>query len=418
MTTLQSRQSKAGASAHFGTLPHRRIVSALLLCVLLQVAGVAKDVGATTGQDYEADRKRALQLVDEHKFIEAMPILEKLVAASPTDTVLLERLGTTLIAYAATLKDTEPRKQARIRARKVLLRSKELGNDSNLLKVLLDGLPEDGSDSGFSDRKEVDQAMRDGESAFARGDNEGAVKAYKRALLLDPKLYEAALFIGDVYFKQKDFDRAGEWFGQAVQIAPNRETAHRYWGDALMGAGKMDEAQARFAEAIIAEPYTRTSWIGLSQWAQHKRVSLGHPSIEIPTTVKTEGGKTTISIDPLNKEGSPYWMMYAMKRAAYPGAGFFKEHPGEKDYRHSLAEESSALRAAAELAAQDLKTGKIKELNQSLANLVKLSDAGLVEAYILFVRADQGIAQDYEAYRAANRDKLRRYILQLVVSDK
>ena len=413
--TLRSRQSKAGAPAHFGAHPCRRAVSALLICILLQIAVMAKDVGATSGQDFEADRKKALQLVDEHKFIEAMPVLEKLVAANPTDKVLLERLGVTLIAYAATLKDAEPRKQARIRARRVLLRSKELGNDSNLLKVLLDGLPEDGSDSGFSDRKEVDQAMRDGESAFAKGDNEAAVKAYKRALLLDPKLYEAALFLGDVYFKEKEFDRAGEWFGQAVQIAPNRETAYRYWGDALMGSGKIDEAQAKFTEAIIAEPYTRTSWMGLSQWAQHKKVSLGHPSIEIPATVKTEEGKTTIGIDVLNKEGSPHWMMYAIKRAAYFREGFFKEHPGEKDYRHSLAEESSALKAVAEAAAQDLKNGKVKELNQSLANLVKLHDAGLVEAYILFVRADQGIAQDYEAYRAANRDKLRRYLSQFVI---
>jgi hypothetical protein len=40
----------------------------------------------------------------------------------------------------------------------------------------------------------------------------------------------------------------------------------------------------------------------------------------------------------------------------------------------------------------------------------------LIEPYILFVRADQGIAQDYEAYRAANRDKLRRYLLQIVLS--
>ena len=183
-----------------------------------------------------------------------------------------------------------------------------------------------------------------------------------------------------------------------------------------MGAGKMDEARAKFAEAIIAEPYSRTSWMGLAQWAQHKRVSAGHPSIDIPTTLKTEGGKTSISIDPLSKEASSYWMMYALKRAAYSEGGFAKEHPSEKNYRHSLAEESAALRAVAEAAAQDLKAGKIKELNQSLANLVKLSDAGLIEPYILFVRADQGIAQDYEAYRAANRDKLRRYLLQIVLS--
>ena len=402
-------------SAHFGSRPHHN-VSVLLLCLLLQIAAMAGDVRARTGQNDEADRKRTLELVDDHKFLEAMPLLEKLVAASPNDTVLLERLGTTLVAYAATLKDAEARKQVRIRARKVLLRSKEIGNDSNLLTILLDGLPEDGSDTGFSGRKEVDQAMRDGEAAFARGDDEGALKAYKQALLLDPKLYEAALFIGDVYFKKKDFERSGDWVGQAVQIAPNQETAYRYWGDALMATGKMDEARAKFVDAIIAEPYNRASWIGLTQWAQRKKVSLGHPPIEIPTAVKSEGGKTSISIDPASKEGSTYWMAYALKRAGYPEGGFFKEHPGERDYRHSLAEESAAFRAVTEAVARDVRTGTAKELKPSLANLIKLSDAGLVDAYILFVLADRGIAQDYDAYRAANRDKLRRYLLQVVLS--
>jgi hypothetical protein len=68
----------------------------------------AQSVHARTGQDNEADRKRALQLFDEHKLVEAMPILEKLVAANPTDSVLLERFGTALLAYAVTLKDAEP----------------------------------------------------------------------------------------------------------------------------------------------------------------------------------------------------------------------------------------------------------------------------------------------------------------------
>ena len=46
--------------------------------------------------------------------------------------------------------------------------------------------------------------MHEGEAAFAKGEFPKAIEMYQRALLLDPNLYEAALFTGDVYFKTAD----------------------------------------------------------------------------------------------------------------------------------------------------------------------------------------------------------------------
>ena len=50
--------------------------------------------------------------------------------------------------------------------------------------------------------------------------------------------------------------------------------------------------------------------------------------------------------------------------------------------------------------------------------LLKLHRAGLLEPFILFAKADQGIAQDYSAYRQANRAKLRQYLLEYVAPNK
>ena len=58
----------------------------------------------------------------------------------------------------------------------------------------------------------------------------------------------------------------------------------------------------------------------------------------------------------------------------------------------------------------------MKKLEQSLEMLVNLNQMGLLEAYVLFARPDQGIASDYPAYRAANRDKLRRYWMEVVIA--
>jgi len=69
----------------------------------------------------------------------------------------------------------------------------------------------------------------------------------------------------------------------------------------------------------------------------------------------------------------------------------------------------------AEACAKDVKSGKVKTLEPSLDSLVKLNDVGLLEAFILFARSDAGIARDYPAYRTTNRDKLRRYWLEVVI---
>ena len=96
---------------------------------------------------------------------------------------------------------------------------------------------------------------------------------------------------------------------------------------------------------------------------------------------------------------------------------FAKEFPGEKTYRHTLREEADALRMVVTSAKEQQKGGKVKALDANLARLVHLYDGGLLEAYVLFARPNEGIAQDYAAYRKANRDKLRRYLVEYVTAN-
>lgn len=265
--------------------------------------------------------------------------------------------------------------------------------------------------------------MREGEQLFAAGQLDKAIAAYQRALQLDPHLYYAALFIGDSYFKQGQYDKAGEWFARAISIDPNRETAHRYWGDALVAQDKRDAARDHFVDAIVAEPYSQSPRMGLAQWGQRYGRNLQHPRLDIPANVQTgPDGRVTINLSPQAlsdaADGSSAWLAYGTTRALWSKEKFAQAYPNERAYRHSLAEEAEALKAVADLVRAQVQEKKIKQLNPSLANLLKLSDAGLLEAYILFARADRGIAQDYVAYRNANRDKLRRYWVEFVTDLK
>ena len=410
--------------------------NSILICAIVLLCVIFCHAPRTPAQDstdYQQQRQRAMQLYDQNKFTEAIPILEDLVKIRSGDSIVWERLGWATLVASGSIKDPEERKRARSRARTALVRAKELGDDSDLLRAGLEALSgPDPTELTFSNNKEADAAMREGEEAHARGDLDKAIAAYQRALQLDPKLYLAALYTGDMYFKKgyqarasdtrvKDelIDKAGEWFAKAIAIEENIETAHRYWGDALMLQGKQQEALAKFINAIIADPGNRNGYMGLSQWGERNQVGLGHPKIEIPVKLSLAGDrKLDVSFDPAlrdSPDGSGAWEQYGLVRARWVAEDFAKAYPNETAYRHTLREEAEALRKVAEAASQWQKAGRVKMLSPSLAVLVKLSEAGLLEPYIFFARVDQGIARDYPAYRQANRDKLRRYWKEFVI---
>ncbi len=406
-------------------------IHVVILLGLMLSSAVPRPLAQGTAPNQE-ERQRALQLYDQNKFADAIPLLEKLVKTNPDDFVLLERLGWATFVVAGTVKEPQQRKAARDRARTYLLRAKDLGADSELLRAGLEHLSgPDPTEQPFSNNMEADKAMREGEEAHSKGDLDKAIAAYQRALQLDPKLYFAALFIGDMYFKKgyqvtdprakkEQMDKAGEWFARAIAIDENVETAHRYWGDALMNLGDQQEAKAKFVDAIIADPGNRNGYMGLSQWAQRNQISMAHPKIDVLVKLTMSGEKKLdVYLDPALREttdGSSAWEHYGFVRAKWIVEDFAKAYPSEKAYRHSLREETEALRKTAEVASEWLKSGKIKSLSPSLAALVKLNEAGLLEAYIFFARVDQGIVRDYAAYRQANRDKLRRYWKEFVIS--
>ncbi len=403
-------------------LPGVCLISIFLIGLPLIVHGRPQD---------PAERKHALDVYESQDMVAALPLLEKVALAYPNDPVVLSRLGFALYANSIDEKNATTRQEMRTRARSVLMKSQSLGDNSNLTRMTVDALAgPDTSQIPFSRIQSAEAAIREGETAFMHGEMDKAIAAYKRALEADPQLYDAALYAGDSEFKKAmssndaqfrsdHFEAAGVWFAKAIAINPNVETAYRYWGDALDAQGKANEAREKFVDAIVAEPYSRRSYVGLTQWGQRHNVQLGHPRIVPPNSRTTEGSNTTLNVDPRtldSQDGSNEWLMYDLTRIAWQKTDFYKNYPDEKAYRHSLKEEVAALRMVAEAVGKDVKSGKVKTLEPSLDSLVKLNEAGLLEAFILFARSDAGIARDYPAYRAANRDKLRRYWLEVVIT--
>jgi tetratricopeptide (TPR) repeat protein len=377
------------------------------------VSSTARTIQAQE-QPPASNRQKAMQMMDEHRDLEALPLLELLAKADPNDKVVQERLALALITQSATVR-VEKGAELRRRARSILVELKKQGPLSDLSQVLVDGIPENGGVPTFSSKAEVQEAMKEGEAAFARRDFEAARRSYQRALTLDPSTYSAALFVGDCYFAENQLVPARTWFARAILIDPNQEVGHRYLADAQSKAGHSTSALLSYLDAVLAEPYSRAPWVALGRWAKVNKFALAHPSIVPEDLEKDARDRPVAAVTPkagTADDGQSQWPRYEETRKAWSQGRFQTTFPNEGAYRHSLVEEADALRQVARAIAAEVKAGRIKTPHPSFANLIKLDNEGLLEAYVLYARPDEGIAEDYPAYRTAHRGELRRYLTE------
>ena len=97
------------------------------------------------------------------------------------------------------------RKALRIRARDAFTRAKETGDAHPVVDALIQSIPlDDPRNPAFSSNIAASDLMEQAEAFFFQGKSDEALENYQKALVLDPKLYDAALFCGDVYLHKQD----------------------------------------------------------------------------------------------------------------------------------------------------------------------------------------------------------------------
>src|SRR5947207_1695997 len=165
---------------------------------------------------YQAKRQQAMQLFEQGKRLEALPLLEALVQEDAGDEEVVVALAASLVRHAATLTDQQAAGKERLRARDLLEKSGSFSPLPQNLLQLLREMPDNG-DIQFSENPAVEQAMRAGEAAFSRRDFDEAIKSYSKAVELEPRNYAAVLFVGNTFHKKNDFAKAGEWYEKAIQ---------------------------------------------------------------------------------------------------------------------------------------------------------------------------------------------------------
>ncbi len=368
-----------------------------------------------TDAELDAEAKQADALYQQNRAIDTLAMYEDLHAQRPDRMFYTARLAMAWIMKGGATNAPEEKEADRARARKLLMEVQASGQKSDLVDIEL-GLLNDSAaaaKAGAAPPRAAGQDTLDqAEVLFSKGDLRGSMELYTKAWRENPKLYSAPLFAGDAEYKQDHYDAAGVWFQRAIAIDPDRETAYRYWADDLTKAGRPAEARKEFVEALVAEPYGLAPRAVLKTWATSHGLRYLPPPVVIPIALtRGKDAGYTMNVDPARIQDQNYmaWVGYPMQTLAWQKDKFARAFPGEKTYRHSLAEEVEGLRMLLTVVRNNKKLPP-EQYDATIRSLMELEKDGMLECWILLDNPDQGVAQDYAAYRAGHRELLKAYV--------
>src|SRR6185437_4367967 len=252
------------------------------LCVIVALATLPAHARAQ-----ENGAAKANELYGQGRKVDALPLYEALAKEFPSEMLYAERLADCLNAESMQLTDNAQIKAVRAQTRDAAKRAVELGDTTRFIRELANIEPDEIPYSSLVSPGAT--LLKEAEKAYGAGDFKTAMEKYTAAADADPKLYEAALYAGDTAFVEKDLPTAAKWFARAIAINPDRETAYRYWGDAILKYGN-DPASAKnkFIDAIVAEPYNQLSWQGIENWTARQQGVLMPPKIDRPAGPKVD----------------------------------------------------------------------------------------------------------------------------------
>src|SRR6476660_3561866 len=103
------------------------VSGSILITLLLgfAIAQGALTVNAQT-EDVAALKQKAAELIDQTKYTEALPLLEKILVAEPDNAQMTFYLGFALLGQANNTADDAGQRALRVRARNAFIKAKQL----------------------------------------------------------------------------------------------------------------------------------------------------------------------------------------------------------------------------------------------------------------------------------------------------
>ncbi|HEX5284556.1 MAG TPA: hypothetical protein VFW30_10580 [Bryocella sp.] len=412
-----------------------------------QAAPVSPQAGSVSAQgvpapqhqaNFDQERVQADALYLAGKTLDALPLYEDLCRQDQTVAVFAERHGSGLLAKADITTDAKEKSALIDAGLAEIGRAQSLGDNSPYVVSVLNaasktpeaaamnaplGMPPLTVGYTHVASQKAQALYAQAQQAFDQKNYAAAAPLYAKASEADPQWYMPALNAGDAYFHLKDWKNANLWFGKAVTIDPDRETAYRYWGDELFAAGDRMGAKSKYVGAIIAEPFTGTTWSKLEEWARVMRTPFVIPRVNRPEFTTPSGKlKVDTALEKEAGDGRSSWLVYQRVRVSHgaaaagqlrmAGASGANGQFTPNGYVHTLTEEMDALNAMLADVQKNMAAGTVAEarLDSGIRAMLILQKHGLLEPFVMLNFHDAGLRHGYPAYRASHRDLLVTYL--------
>src|ERR1017187_6914794 len=137
--------------------------------------------------------------------------------------------------------------------------------------------------------------LQEGIKFYLKGneqDYKKAVASFERALAADATYSQAAFYLGRTYSALFDYDNAGRFYKQAIQLDPDYLEARVNYGGALLDTGDVDEAVRQLNTVLQREP---AHSVALTLIAQAYRFKALYPQ-------SIEAARQAIRINPKTAE--------------------------------------------------------------------------------------------------------------------
>jgi tetratricopeptide (TPR) repeat protein len=210
------------------------------------------------------DRNWGLASYRAEQFADALPPLERQLAAHPDDSLVRQLLGLSYFmveSYAKTAEVLQP-----------FLRNPP--DDPGLLFAWGTALVRTRQSEPAKEifRRLVEQNAGNASVHFLFGqayaqqkDYPNALSELKTASKLDPTLPEAHYYAGLAYLHQSQFEAAAEEFRAELALRPDDPVTSYHLGYALLGLGQAEDAAAIFREVVKAKPEYESAYFELGR---------------------------------------------------------------------------------------------------------------------------------------------------------
>lgn len=96
-----------------------------------------------------------------------------------------------------------------------------------------------------------------------RGMNSAAITLYRQALAVRPKLWQANVNLGYLYYARGDFSNAARFFSRSCAADPADGDQFLFLGMSLLRMGRLAEAEIAVRTALLARPWGKHYHLGL-----------------------------------------------------------------------------------------------------------------------------------------------------------